>query len=62
MIDNHKQISQAQWHTLVIPALGKLRQEDPCEVEGILGYSEFKVRLNYTMRTYLKKPEEYINK
>jgi hypothetical protein len=37
--------SQAWWHMPVIPALGRLRQED----------CEFEVYLNYIVKPYLKK-------
>ena len=40
-------LSRAWWRTPVIPALGRLRQEDRCEFETSLGYkSELKASLN----------------
>ena len=40
----------------VIPALGKLRQEDQCEFETSLGYtSELKASLSCIVRPCLKK-------
>lgn len=41
-----KQGLLVRWHTLVIQALEKLRQEDGCKLEASLGY---------TMRSCLKK-------
>ena len=39
------------WRTPVIPALGRLRQEDQCEFETNLGYkSELKASMNCIVR------------
>ena len=43
----------------VIPALGRLRQEDQCEFETNLGYkSELKASLNCIVRPSLKKTKK----
>ena len=48
--------SQAWWLTPVIPALGRLRQEDQCEFETSLSYkSELKASLNCIVKLCLKK-------
>ena len=50
-------MSRAWWLTPVIPAPGRLRQQDQCEFKTSLGYkSELKASLNYCiMKPSLKK-------
>lgn len=49
-------ISQMWWHSLVIPALQRHRQEDCCGLKVSLGHnSELETRLRYIVKPCLKR-------